>query len=217
MLLLILIVLFTLSVSFLCSILEATLLSSRVVDLSYRAERGDKGAAILLDLKENRIDDAIGAILTYNTISHTVGAALSGAQAATVFASTGVGVFSAILTILILVVTEIIPKTFGTVHARRLSGFVGRTISIMMKPPMKWILFILRMLTRLIARKEEKGTTRRDVVAMLKIATRDGALRKDESKVLGNLMQFHPIPAFQRKGVFIPKLAVKIRDSLNLG
>lgn len=81
---LILFVGFALSISFLCSILEATLLSTRIAELIVRKEREDRGAAILLDFKRNRIDDAISAILTLNTIVHTIGPAMAGALAGTI-------------------------------------------------------------------------------------------------------------------------------------
>lgn len=193
MALLIFIVVAALGISALCSILEASLLSASVVELSQRAEGGDKGAAKLLELKQDRIDDSISAILTYNTIAHTVGAALSGAQAAVVFGDTWVGVFSGVLTLLILVFTEIIPKTVGTVYAGRLAGFSGRVISFMILPPMKWLLFITRALTRLIAREGKKSMTRGDVMAMVKIAARDGALPPNESTLLSNLLRFEDI------------------------
>lgn len=193
MALLIIIVLAALGISGLCSILEASLLSSSVVDLSQRAEKGNRGAARLLELKQDHIDDSISAILTYNTIAHTVGAALSGAQAAVVFGDAWVGVFSGVLTLLILIFTEIIPKTVGTVYAGRLAGFSGRIISLMILPPMKWLLYITRALTRLIAREGKKSMTRNDVVAMVKIAARDGALPPDESTLLSNLLRFEDI------------------------
>ena len=209
MFLLVLIVATALSISFLCSILEASLLSASVVELSRRKDKGEKGAAVLLQLKEERIDDSIAAILTYNTIAHTVGAAMSGAQAAVVFGDAWVGVFSGVLTVLILVITEIIPKTIGTVHAVRLAGFVGFVISLMIKPPMKWVLYLTRALTRLFASKEEKTTTRGDVMAMLKIATRDGALRQEETKVLANFLKFDEITVAM---VMTPRTVVTMFD-----
>jgi CBS domain containing-hemolysin-like protein len=193
MLLLVLIVTVSLSVSFLCSILEASLLSASLVELSRRRDKGDRGAARLLALKEDRLEDSIAAILTYNTIAHTVGAALAGAQAAVVFGDAWVGVFSGVLTLLILVITEIIPKTIGTVHAERLAGVVGRIISLMLLPPMRWILFLTRALTRLFTARRHRTTTRGDVLAMLKIATRDGALRQEETRVLANFLRFDEI------------------------
>ena len=91
MTLLVLIVTTALSVSFLCSILEAGLFSARMPELLARRERGDRGATLLLDLKTTRMDDAISAILILNTIAHTIGATLAGAQAAVVSATAGSG------------------------------------------------------------------------------------------------------------------------------
>ncbi len=209
MFLLILIVGSALSISFFCSILEATLLSSRVVQLSQRKEQGDKGAALLLQLKETQLEDAIGAILTYNTIAHTVGAALSGAQAAVVFGSNWLGLFSGVLTLLILIFTEIIPKTLGTVYSEKLAGVVGLTLFIMIKPPMKWILFFTRALTRLVAPSKPQTTTRGDVQAMVKLAARDGAIASDESKVLSNFLNFEEIPV---SDVMTPRTVVTMFD-----
>ncbi len=191
---LVIIVTLALAISFLCSILEASLLSASVLDLSRRKEKGDKGAAMLLHLKEQRLEDSIAAILTFNTFAHTIGAALSGAQAAVVFGDKWVGVFSGVLTVLILIITEIIPKTIGSVYAEALAGPVARTIQIML-PIMKPVLFCTRALTRLFTSKggHSKATTRGDVVAMLKIATRDGALRQEESRVLANFLKFDEI------------------------
>ena len=215
MVLLVLIVTAALSISFICSVLEASLLSASVVELSRRKEKGNKGAGLLLQLKENRLEDSIAAILTYNTIAHTVGAALSGAQAAVVFGDAWVGVFSGVLTVLILVITEIIPKTIGTVHAARLAGPVARVISLMILPPMKWILYLTRALTSLFASKEHKTTTRGDVVAMLKIATRDGALRQEESRVLANFLKFDEITVAM---VMTPRTVVTMfEESQTLG
>lgn len=214
MTLLIIIVLVALGVSGLCSILEASLLSASVVELSQRAEKGNKGAARLLELKQDHVEDSISAILTYNTIAHTVGAALSGAQAAVVFGDDWVGLFSGVLTLLILVFTEIIPKTVGTVHAGRLAGFSGRVISLMILPPMKWLLFITGALTRLIARDSKKTMTRGDVKAMVKIAARDGALPPDESTLLSNLLRFEDI---QIQDIMTPRTVlamVKKKDSV---
>ena len=116
---------FALSLSFLCSMLEAALLSSRMSTLTEQKAQGSKGAGRLLALKQGRIDDAISAILILNTLANTLGATMAGAQAAHVFGKAWVGVFSVVLTFLILVLSEIIPKTLGAVYVRALTGFVG--------------------------------------------------------------------------------------------
>ena len=133
MLILILTAGFAVGTSFVCSIMEAVTLSVSIGNLSFQKTKGSKGAGLLLYLKQNRLDDAISAILTLNTIANTIGAALSGAQAAALwsdhilwhydlpffagkaFELTAVGLFTAGLTLAILVFSEIIPKTLGAV------------------------------------------------------------------------------------------------------
>lgn len=179
--------------SFLCSILEAAMLSVRDLELLQRADGGDAGAARLLAIKRDRIDDAISAILTVNTVAHTVGATLAGAQASIVFGDAWIGVFSAVLTLLVLVVTEIIPKTLGTVHASRLVGFVGLTTALMMKVATP-LLLVTRLLTRMLTRdKKEDTVSHREVAALVSVATRQGALKKEISTALSNLLRFDEV------------------------
>ncbi len=181
-----------LGISFLCSVLEATLLSSREAELSSRAASGNRGAKILLELKQNRVEDAISAILTLNTIAHTIGAALAGAQAAVVFGDAWVGAFSGVLTLLVLVFTEIIPKTLGTVHAARLSGFVGRTITVL-TTVLAPILFLTRALTRLFESGHEQVMSRGELAAVVAMATRQGTLKAQESQMLDNVLSLQSI------------------------
>ncbi len=181
-----------LGISFLCSVLEATLLSSREAELAARADGGNQGAKILLELKQSRVEDAISAILTLNTIAHTIGAALAGAQAAVVFGDAWVGAFSGVLTLLVLVFTEIIPKTLGTVHAARLSGFVGRTINLLTKL-LAPILFVTRALTRLFESSHEQVMSRGELAAVVAMATRQGTIKAHESQILDNVLSLQSI------------------------
>lgn len=182
-----------LGTSFLCSVLEAALLSTRELELRGLAAEGDTAAQRLLDIKQNRVDDAISAILTLNTIAHTVGSTMAGAQAAIVFGDAWLGVFSGVLTLLVLVVTEIIPKTLGTVYAIRLVGFVGITIKVLMFG-LTPILFFTRMLTRLFtAGSHEAQVSRGEVAALIAIAARQGTLAKSESNALSNLLRLDEI------------------------
>src|SRR5690606_7211768 len=107
-------------VSFLCSIMEAVLLSTPQSFLIVKSENGNVWAENFIDLKYN-IDKPLSAILSLNTVSHTIGAAGVGAQAVKVFGEASFGIVSAILTILILIVTEIIPKTIGARYWRKLT------------------------------------------------------------------------------------------------
>jgi CBS domain containing-hemolysin-like protein len=181
-----------LTISFLCSLLEAGLLSARETELSARAAAGERGAAILLDLKQNRIDDAISAILTLNTIAHTIGATLAGAQAALVFGDAWVGVFSGVLTLLVLIVTEIIPKTLGAVKASQLAGFVGRTTALLIKLLFP-VIAATGALTRLLAREEKPPISRAEIAALLAAAAGQGTLRKDQKRFFDNVLQLDRI------------------------
>jgi len=190
--LLLLYVALALGVSFLCSLLEAALLASRDVTLSHQRDRGNSGAAKLLELKQERVDDALSAILTLNTVANTLGATLAGAQAARVFGSTWVGVFSGVLTFLILVFSEIIPKTLGAVYNRELSGFVGWTLHYLTRL-MGPALVLSRMLTRLLARGRQDSLSRRDLTATISTASSEGVISHEESEMLENLLRFERV------------------------
>jgi CBS domain containing-hemolysin-like protein len=183
---------FALGVSFICSTLEASLLASRNANLAEQQARGSKGAGLLLELKRHRIDDAISAILVVNTIANTLGATMAGSQAGRVFADIWIGVFSGVLTFLILIVSEIIPKTLGTVYARQLSPIVGWTIHLMtflMKP----VLVVTGALTRMLTRGRTSGFSRAELTAIVSAARREGALSADEAEMFGNLLRFDSV------------------------
>src|SRR5690554_1838734 len=116
--------------SFICSLTEAVLLSTPISYLKSKIQNGDKGAEKLLTQKED-IDKPLSAILSLNTIAHTVGAAGVGAQATLLFGEAYFGLVSAILTILILFLTEIIPKTLGANYNKQLVGVTTMAIQIM--------------------------------------------------------------------------------------
>lgn len=183
---------FALGVSFLCSLLEATLLSSRTSNLSQRALAGSRGAGILLEIKRSRIDDAITAILAVNTVANTLGATMAGAQAAVVFGSGWVGLFSGVLTFLILVVSEIIPKTLGAVYAANLSGAVGRILNVL-TAVMAPVLFLSRAITRALTKGRRSTLSRGELSILISVASRDGAITRDESTMLANLLRFREV------------------------
>jgi len=179
-------------VSFVCSLLEATLLASRNVSLATLKDQGHRGAGLLLEIKQERVDDAISAILTLNTVANTLGATLAGAQAAKVFGSYWVGAFSAALAFVILVVSEIIPKTVGAVYARNLSGFAGwslRILTWLMNPA----LILSRMLTRLLTRGRRTGFSRGELSATIAAAARGGVISPAALTMFENLLQFDEI------------------------
>lgn len=179
-------------VSFACSLLEAALLSSRNVKLIEQQDRGNKGAGHLLAIRTERVDDAISAILTLNTVANTLGATLAGAQAARVFGNKWVGVFSGLLAFVILVISEIIPKTLGAVYWRQLSGFVGWTLRFLTQA-MTPALILSRLLTRLLTRGRRLDYSRNEVAATIVAATQQGVLSAGESRIFENLLRFNEV------------------------
>lgn len=179
-------------VSFLCSLLEAALLSSRNSTLAQQSEHGNSGAELLLMLRTERVDDAISAILTLNTVANTLGATLAGAQAARVFGSAWVGVFSGALAFLILVFSEIIPKTLGAVYWRQISWFVGWALLILTKA-MTPALVLSRLLTRVLAPGRDEAYSRSELAADIAAATREGVISPSESRIFENLLRFDEV------------------------
>jgi CBS domain containing-hemolysin-like protein len=186
--LLLLFVGFALTFSFLCSLMEASLLS---VTPSYVAalEAKQKAAGALLRRLKQDIDQPLAAILTLNTIANTVGATAAGAQAARIFGNTYIAVFSAVFTLAILFLSEIIPKTLGAVYWRRLAPFTARALWILI--PLLWPLVVLaRRITRLIGRSRPSASVHREEFAALaELGSREGIFRAEESRVLRNLFR----------------------------
>ena len=184
-----------LAISFLCSILEAALLSIRETELEDRAQRGDAGAIKLLGIKKERLDDAISAILILNTIAHTAGVAGAGLQAGKIWPESpfvlGV-VFPSVLTLLILVGTEIIPKTLGAVHAARLVRPVAWILSLMLWT-MTPLLFLTRLVTGALASHERQPVSRGELAAMVAVAASQGTLARQDSRLVSNALSFHKI------------------------
>ena len=143
-----------LGVSFLCSVLEAVLLSITPSYLATQSKNNPKVAKLLSDLKSD-IDRPLAAILSLNTVAHTIGAAGAGAQALEVFGSAYLSAFSAVLTLAILFLSEIIPKTLGAVYWKGFAPMVARIM-----PPLILITYPLvvmsKALARLIATKEKQ-------------------------------------------------------------
>ncbi|MES9969983.1 MAG: hemolysin family protein [Candidatus Thiodiazotropha sp.] len=186
MLLLIVYVLIALGFSFLCSIAEAVILSITHPYISVLDQQGSRAAPILRQMKLD-INDPLAAILTLNTTAHTIGAAGAGAQAAAVFGNAYVGVASAVLTLLILVFSEIIPKTLGANYWRQLAPVTAYTLKFLI-----WILYpfvvMSALLTRLLSREGSHGHFRREeFTAMAKAGEEEGKLDLHESLILKNL------------------------------
>jgi CBS domain containing-hemolysin-like protein len=186
MLLLLVYVFIALGFSFLCSVAEAVILSVTHPYISVLEQKGSKSAAILRKMKQN-INDPLAAILTLNTTAHTIGAAGAGAQAAVVFGSASVGVASGVLTFLILVFSEIIPKTLGASYWRQLAPVTAYTLRVLI-----WVLYpfvvMSAQLTRLLSHGPGHGQFRREeFTAMAEAGIEEGKLDPHESRILSNL------------------------------
>ncbi|WP_427901895.1 CNNM domain-containing protein [Motilimonas cestriensis] len=174
-------------VSFICSILEAVLLSvtpSYVRAQSvYHPRRGAQ-----LEMLKQKIDQPLAAILTLNTIAHTVGAAGVGAQAAVLFNNQYIGVTSAVLTLIILVFSEILPKTIGATYWRQL-GLLIAPILIVLISLLKPFIWLSDMITKLIG-KQHHGHEhiREEIAAMAHLGSETGQLADNEGKIINSLL-----------------------------
>ncbi len=212
--------------SFLCSILEAVLLSVNPTFINLKKKEGKTYATTLEQLKKD-VDQPLIAILTLNTIAHTVGAILVGVQAKAAYAQLYgsetrsffgieftedlmVGVVSTLMTILILIASEIIPKTIGATYWKQLSNFSAKTLRIMVVI-LKYtgLLWLLQLFTKLVGGKGHHGSalSREDFTAMADIAQEDGVFEKSESTIIKNLLRFDEVHV---KDVMTPRAVMKI-------
>lgn len=202
--------------SFLCSILEAVLLSVTPTFINVKKNEGLAYAETLESLKKD-VDKPLIAILTLNTIAHTVGAILVGVQAEQLpykvefLGFNIVGVVSAIMTLLILIVSEIIPKTIGASYWKQLANFTSKALIVLMFP-LKWtgILWLLQLTTKLIGDKGHGSVlSREDFTAMTDIAEQEGVFQESESKVIRNLLNFKEVLV---RDIMTPRTVLKSAD-----
>lgn len=204
--------------SFLCSILEAVLLSVTPTFINIKKKEKKSYAESLEALKKD-VDKPLIAILTLNTIAHTVGAILVGVQAKVAFAGNNgategnaVMIVSAVMTFLILVLSEIIPKTIGATYWKKLVGFTTVALNILIFP-LKYtgILWLLQLTTKLIGGKNAHVSTvsRDSFLVMADIAHDEGVFQESESKVIKNLLNFKKILA---KDIMTPRTIMVSED-----
>jgi CBS domain containing-hemolysin-like protein len=195
--------------SFLCSLWEAVLLS---ITPSYAQIKVQEGGALgrrLQAFKEN-IDRPLAAILTLNTIAHTVGAIGVGDQASKIWAEanpliTGLLV-PVVMTLAILVLSELIPKTLGANYWKELAPFTARSLALIIR--LLWpLVWFSQFVTRALKKDEvESAFSRKDFLAMADIGAKHGVFHEQESEILGNLLRFH---AVQARDVMTPRMVVK--------
>ncbi len=180
-------------VSCFCSVAEAVLLSVRPTYVEALKQKGSRSAPVLEHLLGN-LDRPLAAILTANTIAHTIGAAGVGAQASIVFGNEYLGITSAILTLLILIVSEIIPKTLGAAYWQQLAPVFAQLIHWLTKllAPFVWV---SSLITNMIAGEGLHGSrfSRDEMSAMAEIGAKEGMLEKKELKIVQNLLQLRQL------------------------
>lgn len=184
--------------SFLCSILESALLSITPTFIRQKTKDGKEYAHTLAELKRD-IDKPLIAILTVNTVAHTVGAILVGVQAEKVYPSPGnaVGIISAIMTLAILIISEIIPKTIGATYWQSMGRFTARSLKILIFP-LKYtgILWLMMLTTKLIGKSARVNTmSREEFIALTDAAEEEGVFEESETMVIKNLLVFKSVKA----------------------
>lgn len=174
-------------VSALCSIFESVLYSISHSHVEILKRSGKRHGRILSRLKKD-IHKPITAILTLNTIANTMGAAVAGASAAVVFGEQYLGWFSAVFTLVILIFSEILPKTIGVVYAQQLAGFIALPVSWLVKilAPIVWL---CQMITRLIPGNDnESMVSAEEVKIMAMLSRKSGAIDPHQEGIIQNII-----------------------------
>lgn len=178
-------------VSFLCSILEAVLLS---VSPSYVANLANENprAGERLKRVNSRLDESLSSILILNTFAHTIGAAGVGSQALQIFGRQWETPIAIVLTLIILYLSEIIPKTLGATYWRHLAIPAATIIGWLVRLvyPLVWI---ATRVTKLFARKQDNEVTREEIIAMASLGHQGGTLVSQENEYLSNALSLREI------------------------
>ncbi|MEZ5072011.1 MAG: CNNM domain-containing protein [Bacteroidales bacterium] len=196
--------------SFLCSILEATLLSMTPVYLSIKRKEGKSYASALEKFKKD-IDLPLAAILTLNTFAHTIGAAGVGSQVQAIWGKEYLSVASVVLTLIILIFSEIIPKTLGATHWKHLGRFTAISLKIMIYSPLYPFIYLTNFITRLLRRNQDAfpRISQPEFRAITHSVIEDGVIQEEESMILQNLMKFQSILV---KNIMTPQVVIEAAD-----
>lgn len=180
-------------ISFLCSILEAVLLST---NMSYIAvlEKENYVAGTLLRLHKENIHKSIASILILNTIAHTIGAAAVGAQASILFGNDAVVIISIVMTFAILFLSEIIPKTIGAVYWKQLAPVSAHIIRVFI-----WVTYPIILSTLFITNKISRGQadthslSKEELLESMLLSEDDGVIDEKESDIIENILKLDKI------------------------
>ena len=176
--------------------------------VSMLEKEGRKGAPLLKKYKQD-IDKPIAAILSLNTISHTVGAAGVGAQSEAIFGSQFFALTSAILTLLILIFSEIIPKTIGASYWRNLAIPCARIIHVLVIVTYP-LVPMSELITHIFSRKKQQtSVSREEVSAMVTVGAEEGVLEKKENSMIQNLLKLDDVKA---RDIMTPSSVAEIAE-----
>ncbi len=192
--------------SFLCSILEASLLSTTPIFINIKQKEGKKYASSLDHLKKN-IDLPLSAILTLNTFAHTIGAAGVGSQVQEIWGNEYLSLASLILTLIILIASEIIPKTLGALYWKELGRFTVIALKIMIYSPLYPFIILTNFITRSMKRNTagDPRISKSEFQAITDSVIEDRVIEAEESQILQNLMRFQSI---QVKSIMTPQVVI---------
>lgn len=179
--------------SFLCSLLEATLLTITPTQLQTAKSKGKRWAHRLHALKMD-VDKPLSAILTLNTIAHTMGATGAGAQYVKIYGDATGGIFAGALTLAVLILTEIIPKTLGARYTLVFAPFTASFLPLLEKG-LRPVVWLCQGITRLITfnHTADRPRHREDLVAMARLGMEEGALDASENQIVGNTLRLNRI------------------------
>ncbi len=180
-------------VSFLCSLLEASLLTLGPTEAKLLTDKGRRAGPILESFQEN-VDRPLTAILTLNTLAHTFGAMGIGGQTLRIFGSEWVMLASVVVTLLILVLSEIVPKTLGATYARKLATFTAITVQLMIYPLTPFI-WLMNQLSRFIGGGHQQKISRSELKVLTEMGHSQGTLDQREHDLIRNLLALREVHA----------------------
>lgn len=184
-------VIFTVGVSFVCSMLEALILSTTIAEIENLKKRKPK-VGLKLEKLTNDLSNTISAILTLNTIANTAGSAIVGGLAREIWGSSSVGIVAGVLTFAILVFSEIIPKNLGVIYRANLQPILT--------PPLSFVCFLLRPITfltglslKLFVKEkdddEDGASNEEEIILLAAKGAKEGKLTSDESDMVTNALK----------------------------
>ena len=196
--------LLALVLSFICSLMESVILSVSFNHISILKKKGSK-AAIILEKQKININRPLAAILTLNTIANTVGAAGVGAETLKIFGNQWVAIASGILTLSILIFSEIIPKTLGTVYSKKLVGFTAYSVRVLTILALPFV-YLSEGFSKLFkSNGDHIAVTREEMIAMAERGEDEGTIKEQESDVIENLLRLKDVKA---EAVLTPRSVV---------